>query len=98
MFALSGEEVGPGVDLRVLFEQRAALAFGHAAPDAELDPVVERVGAAFGDDGAVPADHCRFTLGGTAYEQLVRVGLAAAGLGHPRDTRLALRALDNAVS
>ena len=49
VFALGGEELGPGNHLGVLLEQGAALAFGHAAPDAELDAVVEGVGAAFED-------------------------------------------------
>ena len=68
MFALGGEEVCPGDHLGVLLEQCAALAFRHATPDAELDAVVEGVGAAFEDHRAVPADHCGFALGRTADE------------------------------
>jgi hypothetical protein len=68
MFALSREELGPGNHFRVLLEQGAALPFGHATPDAELDPVVEGVGPAFQDHGTVPADHRGFALGGASYE------------------------------
>ncbi len=97
VFALGGEEVGPGNHLGVLLEQGAALAFGHAAPDAELDAVVQGVGAAFEDHRAVPADHCGFALGRAADEQFVGIGLAAASLGNPGDTGLGLCALDKAV-
>ena len=68
MFALGGEEVGPGNHFGVLLEQRAALALGHATPDTELDTVVEGVGAAFQDHLAVPTDHCGFALGRAADE------------------------------
>ena len=40
----------------MLLEQCAPLPFGHPTPDAELHPVVQRVGAAFRDDRTVPAD------------------------------------------
>lgn len=52
----------------MLLEECAALTFGHAAPYAELDAIVECIGAAFGDDGAVPADDGGFALGGAANE------------------------------
>jgi hypothetical protein len=52
----------------MLLEERAALTFGHAAPYAELDAIVECVGTAFHDDGAVPADDGGFALGGAADE------------------------------
>ena len=97
MFALGGEEVGPGNHLGVLLEQCAALALGHAAPHTELDAVVEGVGAAFGDHRAVPADHCGFALGGAADEQFVGVGLPATGLGNPGDAGLGLGAVDQTV-
>ena len=97
MFALGGEEVGPGNDLGVLLEQGTALAFGHAAPDAELDSVVERIGATFQDHRAVPADDGCFALRGPAHEQFVWIGLAAPGLGYPGDAGLGLCALDNGV-
>ena len=50
------EQITPGDDIRPAPQERAPLTFGHAAPDAELDPVVERVGQALGADGAAPAD------------------------------------------
>ena len=74
----------------MLLEQGATLALGHTAPDTELDLVVEGVGTAFGDDGAVPADDGRLTLGGATYEQLIGVRLAAARLRNPRDPGLGL--------
>ena len=98
VFALGGEELRPGNHLGMLLEQGAALAFGHSAPDAELDAVVQRVGAAFEDHRAVPADHGGFALGGAAHEQFVGIGLPAAGLGNPRDAGLGLGALDKAVT
>ena len=64
----------------MLLEQCAALALGHAAPDTELDAIVEGVGAALQDHRAVPADHRGFALGGSSDEQLIGVGLAASGL------------------
>ncbi|PXX13329.1 hypothetical protein C8E89_101485 [Mycolicibacterium moriokaense] len=64
MLALGGEELGPGNDLGVLLEQRAALALCHATPDAEFDAVVEGVGAAFKDHRTMSTDHGRFALGG----------------------------------
>ena len=95
MLALGGEELRPGNDLGVLLEQCAALAFGHAAPDAELDAVVQGVGAALRDHRAVPADHRGFALRGAADEQLVGIRLAASGLGNPSDPGFGLGALDN---
>jgi hypothetical protein len=50
----------------VLLEQGAALAFGHATPDAEFDAVVEGVGAAFQDHRTMSTDHGRFALRGAA--------------------------------
>ena len=97
MLALGGEELGPGNHLGVLLEQSAALAFGHPAPDTELDAIVEGVGAAFEDHRAVTADDGGFALGGAAYEQLIGISLTAARLGYPSNTRLGLCAVDNAV-
>jgi hypothetical protein len=68
VFALGGEELGPGNHLGVLLEQGAALAFGHTAPHAELDAVVECVGAAFQDHRAMSADDGGFALRGAADE------------------------------
>ncbi len=61
----------------MLLEQGPALTLGHPAPDAEFDPVVQRIGTALGDDRTVPADHSCFSLRGAAHEQLVRVGRSA---------------------
>jgi hypothetical protein len=94
MFALGGEEVGPGNHFGVLLEQRATLTLGHPAPDTEFDPVVEGIGAALEDHRAMPADDGGFALGRTADEQFVGVGLPATSLRHPRDTGLGLCALD----
>jgi hypothetical protein len=80
MFALSGEELGPGNHFRVLFEQRAALPFGHATPHPELDPVVQGVGPALEDHWTMAADYRGFALGGTSHEQFVGIGLAATSL------------------
>lgn len=97
MFALSGKEVGPGNNIRVLFEQRATLPLGHASPDAELDAVVQGIGAAFGDHGAMAADDRGFALRGAAHEQFVRIGLATPGLRNPRNTRFGLRTVQNGL-
>jgi hypothetical protein len=64
----------------MLLEQCATLALGHAAPDAELDAIVEGVGPALQDHRAMPADHGGFALGGASDEQLIRVGLSAPSL------------------
>ena len=98
MFALGSEELSPRNHLGMLLEQSAALAFGHAAPHAEFDAVIQRVGAAFEDHRTMPTDNGRLALGGAAYEELIGIGLAASGLGHPSDAGLGLRAMDNAVS
>ena len=79
----------------MLLEQRPALTLGHSTPDAELDPIVQSVGATLGDHRAVPADHGGFALSGAADEQLVRVRLATPGLRNPGNTRFRLRALHN---
>ncbi len=78
----------------MLLEQGTTLTFGHAAPDPELDTVVEGVGTAFGDHRAVPADDRGFALSGTADEELVRIGAPAPSLRHPRDAGLCLCSLD----
>jgi hypothetical protein len=97
VFALGGEEVCPGDHLGVLLEQGAALAFGHTAPDAEFDTVIEGVSAALENDRAMPADNGCFALGGAAYEELIWICLAASSLGDPGDSRLGFRAMDNGV-
>jgi hypothetical protein len=42
----------------------------------------------------VAANHRGFALGGTSNEQLVGVGGATAGFGHPSDAGFGLRTLD----
>jgi hypothetical protein len=81
----------------MLLEQGPALTLGHAAPYAELDAIVECVGATFQDYRAVPADYGGFALGGAADEQLIGIGLSAAGLRNPRNAGLRLFALNYAV-
>jgi hypothetical protein len=97
-FALGGEEVRPRHHLGVLLEQSAPLTLGHTAPDAELDPVVQRVGAALEDHRTMPADHCGFVLRGAANEQLIWIGGATTGLGYPGYPGLGLRAKQWVVS
>ena len=97
MFALGREELRPGNHLGVLLEQGAALAFRHAAPDAEFDAVIQGVGATFEDHWTMPADDGGFALGCAANEEFIRIGLAASSLGYPGDTGLGLCALDKAV-
>ncbi len=97
MFALGGEELGPGNDLGVLLEQCATLAFGHTAPNPEFDTVIEGVGATFQDHRAMSTDHGGFALGGAPDKKFVRIGLAAAGLGYPGDAGLGLGTLDQTM-
>jgi hypothetical protein len=97
VFALGGKELSPRNDLGVLLEQGAALALGHAAPDTEFDAVVEGVGPALENHRTVPADDGRFALGRATHKEFIGIGLAASGLGDPRDAGLGLCALDKAV-
>jgi hypothetical protein len=68
------EEVRPRHHVGVLPEQRPALALGHAAPNAELDLVVQRVRPAFLHYRAVTADDRGLALGGAADKQFVGIG------------------------
>lgn len=77
----------------MLFEQSAPLTFGHASPDSELDPVVQRIRPALGDDRTVPADDGGLALRGAPDEQLVGVGRTTDGLGDPGDPGFAVRTL-----
>src|SRR3979490_2480074 len=77
------EQFAPRRDIGPAAQQSAALAFGHSAPDAELDPVVERVRKALGTDRAAPADELGAVLGSTLDEELVRVGPLAGGACGP---------------
>jgi hypothetical protein len=97
VFALGGEEVCPGNHLGVLLEKGAALAFGHATPDAELDAVIQGVGATLEDHGAMTADDGGFALCCATYEEFVGIGLTASSLGYPGDTGLGLCAVDKTV-
>ena len=67
------EQPPPGRDVRPAAQQRPALALGHAAPDAELDPVVQGVGQALGAHRAAHADGLGAVLRGPLHEQRVRV-------------------------
>lgn len=84
------EEFGPRVDVGVLLEESASLAFGHPTPHSEFDAVVESVGAALHQDRAVSADCCCLTLRGTSNEKLIRIYFAAARLCYPGDASLCL--------
>ena len=75
----------------MLLEQGTSLTFGHPTPDAELDPIVQGIGAALRDDRAVPADHRSFALGGATDEQLIRIGRTTQSLGYPRDPGVPVR-------
>jgi hypothetical protein len=97
VFALGCKEVGPRNHLGVLLEQGAALAFRHAAPDAEFDAVVQGVGATFEDHWTMPTDDGGFALRCAAYEEFIGIGLTATGLGYPSDTGLGFCALDKDV-
>ena len=64
-------------------EQGPTLTLGHAAPDAELDPVVQRVGQALGADDAGHADLLGPVLLRSLDEQRVGVGRAASPPARP---------------
>ncbi len=81
----------------MLLEQGTALTFGHTAPDAEFDAIVQCVGAALGDHRAVPADDGGFSLCGPADEQLIRIRLATPRLRNPSDTGFGLGAVQNGL-
>lgn len=75
----------------MLLEQGTSLTFGHPTPDTKLDPIVQCIGAALRDHGAVPADHRSFALGGATDEQLIRIGRTAQSLGYPRNPGFPVR-------
>ena len=54
--------------------QHPPLAFCHAAPDAELHLIVQRVGQALDGDRTVPADDSGFPLRGSSNEELIGIG------------------------
>ena len=82
----------------MLLEQRAALTFGHPAPDAEFDPVVQGVGATLGDHRTVATNHGRFTLRGAPNEQLVGIRRTAQSLGNPGNPRFPVHPLKWALN
>src|ERR1700722_8299186 len=71
------EQFAPRLDIGPAAQQSAALAFAHSAPDADLNPVVERIRKALGTDRAAPADELGAVLGSTLDKQLVRVSSLA---------------------
>lgn len=77
------EEVRPGRDLRVLTQECAALAFGHPAPDSELHPVVECIGAALQLHRTVPADRCSLALCRASNKKVIGIASATARLRDP---------------
>jgi hypothetical protein len=74
------QEFGPGHNLRVLLEQGAALPFGHAAPDAEFDLVVESVRRAFLHHRAVATNRRGLALRGPSHKELIWIGGPAQSL------------------
>ena len=98
MLALSSKELGPRHHFRVLLEQSATLAFGHASPHTELHAIVQSVSTALSDHGAVPTDHRGFALRGAADKQFIWVGLTTPSVRNPRNTSFCLCTLHNGVS
>jgi anion-transporting ArsA/GET3 family ATPase len=79
----AAEQLLPGPYVGTPAQQRAALALGHAPPDAELDAVVEGVGKALHPHGAAHADGLGAVLRRTGHEQVVGVRLDAGGVCRP---------------
>src|SRR3954469_17339882 len=77
------EQATPRLDVRATAQQCAALTLGHAAPHAELDPVVERVSEALGADHARHADGLRAILSRPLNEERVRICCPAGTLRRP---------------
>jgi len=67
----------------MLPDELAALTFSHASPHPELAPVVERVGKALGDDGALATHHGRSVLRRPTDEEFVRICGSTQGFGDP---------------
>ncbi len=70
----------------MLLDELSSLTFGLAAPDPELDPVVERVGKAFGDDRAIATYLSRSVLRRTADKEFVGVSGSAQSFRYPGNT------------
>src|SRR5271166_535259 len=77
------KQLAPRGHLGAPTEQRTPLPLGHAAPDTELDPVVERIRKALRANRAAPADQLGAILRCALDEQLVRVGSLACGACGP---------------
>src|SRR5689334_1834796 len=70
------EHLAPAGHLRVAAQQRPPFALRHAAPDPELDTVVEGIGKALVPNRAAAADPLRHVLFGALHEERVRVAIA----------------------
>src|SRR5579883_1615931 len=75
--ALSLQYLAPRPDVGPPTQQRAPLPLRHAAPDAELDPVVQRIRQTLGANRAGRTHGLRPVLRRALDEQLVRVHAAA---------------------
>ena len=83
-FILGGlEQVAPRGDIRATTKQGATLALGHAAPDAELDAIVEGVGQAVSAHDAAGADGLGAILSGALNEERVGIRGTTGGLCGP---------------
>lgn len=77
------QKICPRHDLGMLLEETPALAFGHAAPDAELNPIVERLRRARLHHWAVAANHRSPTLRGPSRKECVGIRFPAQCLREP---------------
>src|SRR3954449_9867075 len=77
------EQPTPRLDVRTAAQQSPALTLRHAAPHAELDPVVECVCEALGADHARHADGLRAILSRPLNEERVRICCPAGTLRRP---------------
>ena len=77
------QEVPPGVDVRPAPQQGPPLALGHAAPDPELGPAVQRVGQAVDPDRTAHADALGLVLRGTDHEQRFWIDISTSTAGSP---------------
>src|SRR5215471_2234713 len=77
------KQIPPGGDIGAAAQQRAPLPLGHAAPDTELDAVVQGIGQALGPHDAATADQLGPVLCRTLDEKLVWVRLLARGTTGP---------------
>ena len=83
-FILGGlEQVAPRGDIRATTKQGATLTLGHAAPDAELDAIVEGVCQAVSAYDAAGADGLGAILSGALNEERVGIRGTTGGLRCP---------------